>query len=84
MKCFKESTVTPAWYRWPSSAGALLTGVIINQVIAWDATWDAWVAAQALPGGVKDALDMLPGGLVLAQILVVLALGMPRAIEINR
>ena len=64
--------------------GALLTGVIINQVIAWDATWDAWVAAQALPGGVKDALDMLPGGLVLAQILVVLALGMPRAIEINR
>ena len=64
--------------------GALLVGVTINQVIAWDATWDAWLAAQVLPAGARDALEYLPGGIVLAQILVVLALGFPYAIEINR
>jgi hypothetical protein len=63
------------------SVGAALTGLVINQVIAWDPVWTAWVADNFTDPTYVEVLGWLPGLVVLAQILAVIATALPRAIS---
>ena len=69
------------------AVGAMLAGLTFAQVIAWDATWTAWVQANFATGPLSSmagALEQLPGWIFVAQILVTLAAAMPKAISVGR
>ena len=68
---------------------ALLGGVALNQVMAWDAVWEAWLAAPRPEGGgfrgpYLDALGQLPVWMLVAFVLVVISLASPVSIRLRR
>ena len=64
--------------------GALLAGVMFNQVIPWYDVWVAWVATTEFSGGTQTVLKQVPAGMVLGEILVIMALASPVAVRIGR
>ena len=60
-----------------------LVGLVIAQIVGWDAVWDAWVA-EHFTGSEKEALNLLPTVIILSQLLVTLAMAGPVELAIRR
>lgn len=76
-----------------SHSGLIILGVLavaagmatlmFNQVIPWYDVWNTWVAAQPFSGRTREILEYLPAGMILGELLVIMALASPKAIRVR-